>query len=272
MKVIFLLFLFSGFLLSSCKKIQPKLEDSYSGCECANEVSAVFLIEEMSIENTSDALYTETDSSYTNKTVKFTAIEENAIYKWYIGSEVISTKSFIRLFDESLNGQTVQVSLVVKKKPNSICFPDDDGYDSITKSVTFINKNYDHTFSSYYTVAQPVFEGNYRVKEVGAMDSVDFNIDFSPIAPMQQMSYSEGYILFNSNDDEAFNVFMNLERHWNYKQLYSQITYNNNQTLSNQFYNFSLKRNGKNVEVSLNKYTSNNGQIQDLVYKGRKIN
>ena len=105
-------------------------------CSCATKANANFTIEEMTSGNPNLAKYTETDSIFSEKNVRFYATEEAEEYTWYIGSEVIHTREVMRYFDNSLVGQTIPVKLVVKKSPNLICFPNEDGTDSLVKYFT----------------------------------------------------------------------------------------------------------------------------------------
>lgn len=107
------------------------------------------------------------------KNIAFTAKAENAIYKWYIGNEILDSKSVVRYFNSSFVGQTISVTLVVRKKPNYICLPHDDGYDSITKTVVITNRNFDSSFLE----PNPTLEGVYRMKEANGTDSIDIGIE-----------------------------------------------------------------------------------------------
>ena len=161
----------------SCKKKQPPLSELNKNCSEAKEVSAAFLQEEQA--GFPPYLYTDTDSIRRNSNVRFTALEENAEYTWYIGSEIITTKSFTRFFSSSLQGQTIPVTLVVKKKPNTICNPNDDGYDSITRFI--YPTPYPITTST--SVDFGPTEGTFRVKADHLPDSFDITLDFHPQSP-----------------------------------------------------------------------------------------
>jgi hypothetical protein len=170
MRYTFPIFIFLGLL--SCKKAQPPMSVLNQGCDCATGVSAAFTIEEMTSGIPNFNWNTETDLVFGDKNVRFYAKENNAEYTWYIGSEIINTREVKRYFSNSLVGQTIPISLVVKKKPNLICFPYDDGYDSITNYFTVaqlsLYENYDTTF----------LEGAYRMKSPLLQDSVDIIIDY----------------------------------------------------------------------------------------------
>ena len=53
----------------------------------------------------------------------FVALEEDAIYEWRLGREIIREKSFKRT--DFPQGVHISVSLKVTKRPDSICFPND---------------------------------------------------------------------------------------------------------------------------------------------------
>jgi hypothetical protein len=157
------------FLAVSCKKdkITPPAPDP---CIGLHEVSADFLMEEMTSFNENLSIFTDTDTIYSEKPVRFTAKEENAEYTWYIGTEVLHTRSVTRFFSNALEGQTLPITLVVKKAANTSCFPLDDGYDSIVKYLSVSTQKIGID-SSY------LMEGVFRLKEKNRTDSVDITID-----------------------------------------------------------------------------------------------
>ncbi len=164
-----LIYIFFFFLAVSCKKdkITPPAPDPCIGLQ---EVSADFLMEEMTSFNENLSIFTDTDTIYSEKPVRFTAKEENAEYTWYIGTEVLHTRSVTRFFSNALEGQTLPITLVVKKAANTSCFPLDDGYDSIVKYLSVSNQKIG-VDSSY------LMEGVFRLKEKNRTDSVDITID-----------------------------------------------------------------------------------------------
>ncbi len=114
--------------------------------------------------NNIDDYLTETDTILDTKNVKFTAKEVDAEYTWYVGTEIIHTRSLVRFFSDNWIGQTVPITLVVKKKPNSICFPNDDGKDSITKFLTI---------QAQQPYSNLKYIGTFRVKSPFLPDSFD---------------------------------------------------------------------------------------------------
>ncbi|MDB0037897.1 hypothetical protein N9F08_00890 [bacterium] len=172
MKSFITLVLILPFLFLGCKKHeQPEMNPQYEECNCAHEVSAEFLMEEMSSFTTS-AKYTNTDSIFSSKNVRFYGLEENAEYTWYIGTEIVTSREVIRYFNDGLVGQTLPIALVVKKTPNNICFPNDDGYDSIVKQLSVAQ------LPTYTLLDTTFLEGTYRMKSPLHIDSVDIIIDY----------------------------------------------------------------------------------------------
>lgn len=151
------------------KKVQPNLSEQ--DCSCAKEISADFKMEErgkisgINIDN----YLTETDTILKNKRVKFSALLQDAEYTWYIGSEIVHTKTLERYFNDTWAGQDISITLVVKKKTNRICFPNDDGYDSITKILHV--SPFIEALTDDYVLG--TIEGKYRFKSDHLPDSFD---------------------------------------------------------------------------------------------------
>jgi hypothetical protein len=162
-------------LLFACKKEQPEMtNESKDPCECASEISADFKIEESTGSFAGD--FTETDTVYKNKWVYFTAYENEATYTWYIGLDVLTDQSVNRYFSDTWEGYDIPITLVVEKEPNSVCFPNDDGYDSITK--TFHISQYPiSTGIPFSDIDAGPIEGKYRVKSSHLPDSFDIELD-----------------------------------------------------------------------------------------------
>ncbi len=170
--------LFAVYLaLFSCKKDQLEIKKTVDPCECASEVSADFVIEEIALWGLAHKWYTETDSILKGSRVRFRAKEDVAEYKWYIGIEELDQPSVIRYFESQWTGSNIPITLVVRKEPNNVCFPLDDGYDSITKvlNVTEYSK-VDPNNSNNMLVG--TLEGNFRMIEKNATDSIEVGIDF----------------------------------------------------------------------------------------------
>ena len=175
MKIVIYIFTFV-FLLSSCKKKQPVILDPSAPCGGFQEVSADFLIEERYNVINGSSGYISSDISHHSSFIRFQALEENANYKWYIGSQQYNTKEVELFFDNTNAGSIISVTCVVQKNPNSYCFPQDDGYDSIVKTFKVSNLPI-YTGDggpSYFGVS-----GTYRVLNPSNNDSIDIGVRFA---------------------------------------------------------------------------------------------
>ncbi len=115
--------LFFALVLANCKDEHPDPEDP---CKNAQEVSADF-----AIETALGDRYFEGDTVYDLGLVRFRAKQQLDTYKWVLGAETLSTQSFSRSFFPQ--GTWITVKLMVKSKPNTQCFPNDNGMDTLTK-------------------------------------------------------------------------------------------------------------------------------------------
>ncbi len=166
-------FLLVGLVVFGCRKEQPEITSLEENCDCANEVTADFEILE-SFNHLED-IYVETDTILRSRFVRFKALLEDADYTWYLGAEILNEKVIERFFNDQLGGQTIDVSLVVKKEPNLVCFPNDDGYDSISKSF-FVNEIQTTTDND---VLVGSLEGNYKVYSPDLNDSIIVGFDIN---------------------------------------------------------------------------------------------
>jgi hypothetical protein len=174
--------IFTGLTLAitllACKKIQPDFDVAATDpCDCASEVSADFdIIDVHDNLSSSERIVTDHILQNTfNKNVRFRAKEDNADYTWYIGSEIdTGIQETFRVFENPLwVGSTIPITLVVKKEPNTKCLPDDDGYDSITR-----------TFNIYEQCHEPyLLEGTFRMAPENSTDSMDIVIEFKEYDP-----------------------------------------------------------------------------------------
>jgi hypothetical protein len=174
-------------LALACRKEKPAFDLSDKDpCSCATEVSAEFDMYQSLIDygnnNYSQYIDILTDTIFSGAT-GFIAKEENAdSYKWYIGSQTFDTRQTGRAFPSDLGGQDIPITLVVRKTPNKTFYPDDDGYDSITKmlhiSIYPILDEPVVTPTTYYRNVQfGSTEGTYRLKGDHLPDSIDMNIN-----------------------------------------------------------------------------------------------
>ncbi len=130
-------------VLGSCKpEDAPK-----NPCDNSHAVSASFLIEEDWDSNDFGAgnwEYYDTDTVCTYR-VKLTANEDGASYRWHISGDtvVFTQKSFTITFPNRWVAdqapRDIPVTLIVNKSPDKRCFPNDDGVDTFTRTIHFVN-------------------------------------------------------------------------------------------------------------------------------------
>ncbi|WP_107039048.1 hypothetical protein [Brumimicrobium mesophilum] len=169
-----ILLLTSVFLLVlfACKKDQLEITKTADPCDCASEVSADFDILERHSQIANSVLI-ETDHVFANKQVIFRSSLNDAEYKWYIGAHIETGQEAFKHFTTQWIGSTIPITLVVKKEPNKICFPNDDGYDSITKTFNV----YTHCRENY------LLEGTFRMASKNSTDSIDIELEFKEYTP-----------------------------------------------------------------------------------------
>ena len=174
LKTIFFLGVVLLTTLLACKKEQPEMNEAEDPCECASEVSADFdILERHTQLASSEIIVTDHVVGAGSKQVRFRAKEEDAEYTWYIGTDIETDRETFKNFGSQWTGSTIPITLVVKKEPNTICFPEDDGYDSITK-----------TFDIYDVCYEPyLLEGTFRMAPENSTDSIDIVIEFKEYAP-----------------------------------------------------------------------------------------
>ncbi len=180
-------------ILFSCKKIvQPDVAAPTDPCQCLYADTASIQIEEMTelFEVMPNNRFTLTDTIMHSKSVRFKAHPDNAEYIWYIGSEIITTQSVIRYFNESLIGQNITVSCVIKRDVDKRCFPNDTGYDSLTQ--VFHVSQYPIETDPTNILYGPL-EGTYRVKSSHLSDSFD-------IAVTMEFFNNQDKLCFNNYD------------------------------------------------------------------------
>ncbi|MFM2041395.1 MAG: hypothetical protein RLZZ493_1984 [Bacteroidota bacterium] len=150
MKNTLFLILCAFVLLTSCRKEQPSMNEN-NNCDCAKEVSADFQMGEkfgdqfMELDTIAMPIFyndgNPANFQYeTDVYVYFSANIKNAIsYEWQVGANSItqSTKDFGLYFSDTIG--TIPVRLIVHAKPNLICFPNDDGVDTVVKYLTIRN-------------------------------------------------------------------------------------------------------------------------------------
>jgi hypothetical protein len=147
MKTKFPLFLMAIALVLSCNRCKEECDDA-SNPECPNyvapvypcaghsEVSADFTIE-MNVYAGTPVWY-ESDYCIADvNEVRITALLDDAIsYTWILGLDTINTQQHVFNFPAIYAGMSLPITLIVIAEPDTLCYPNDDGLDTITRYVT----------------------------------------------------------------------------------------------------------------------------------------
>ena len=89
----------------------------------------------------------------------FKAIERNAdSYEWEIGADILTTRDVVR--QSFPRGETIAIRLIVHKKPDSVCFPTDDGIDTVTRYL-YVVPIIDGQNREYFSPMEGKFLGKY---------------------------------------------------------------------------------------------------------------
>jgi hypothetical protein len=129
--------------LAACEKdIAPE-----NPCDGQQATSAAFTIKEATytqiIEPRLADFLMDTDSVYF-RSVYFEATQANAdSFIWQIGTEPEPRygKQVNVVFPDVLRGTTFTIQLIVKRNPNTQCFPNDDGIDTVMRQFYFVRFN-----------------------------------------------------------------------------------------------------------------------------------
>ncbi|MFN9111923.1 MAG: hypothetical protein ACK5XN_17810 [Bacteroidota bacterium] len=155
MKAIRTIFICLGWIalcntLQSCSDCNdPRNPDceNYNPCIDAQATNAAFTIKEATYTQIIDPSLVDdlidTDSCYMNS-VFFEATQQDAdSFIWQVGSEIEPRygKRINVQFPDNLRGTNFNVRLIVKRKPNTRCFPNDNGIDTVMRRFYFLRFN-----------------------------------------------------------------------------------------------------------------------------------
>lgn len=142
----YILLFISIVLFSTCKhKCQDKTNiacENYDPCTREYPTTANFVMEEDPGPILSKVWkFYDCDTAIAPNSIRFTANDSLCeSYTWTIGAGTFTHRQFSLQFPASVIGKSIPVTLVVKRKPNTQCFADDDGYDTITRTLYFVDK------------------------------------------------------------------------------------------------------------------------------------
>jgi hypothetical protein len=143
--LIFCLIGFSSCDNNECFDEANPLCENYNPCLQERETSANFSIYDCITCHSPDSLMRETDSSFGGLVI-FEAHEELESYEWTIGTDArVFREKRVSLTFFGFSG-IVEVQLVGRKSVNANCFPDDDGIDTIRKTLVIVEPDYERPF------------------------------------------------------------------------------------------------------------------------------
>lgn len=118
---------------------------NYDPCLRKSDVTAAFRMEEdvpYVIRDILDFRYIDSDTS-SSPQVRFTALDPDATYEWYIGAGRYTKRQFSLRFDDIQRdspGLTIPVTLVTTKVVDTACFPGSTGKDTLTRYLTIMDR------------------------------------------------------------------------------------------------------------------------------------
>ena len=105
---------------------------NYDPCYGKTEVSADFQF--LAKYGFGDNVQWIPETKFVGSPVRFSAIDKEAdSYTWYLGLDTITGTDEVELGVNNLEPGSYSASLVLEKEPNLLCFPEDDGRDSLMK-------------------------------------------------------------------------------------------------------------------------------------------
>lgn len=198
--IFFGLFLTFAIFIQNCKDEKPP-----DPCKRVTPVSADFSFYELVASYDHDWMpdtFIETDTVYWISLVEFRPKNKNYdYYEWHIGAEVLNSKAVRRTsFPQDRH---INITLIVKSKPNKDCYPEDDGIDTITK-----------TFFSLGTVAHDPKIGKwYGYYNGNQLDTGTVEIRYVKVKQLEHpylfiINFPKGQIPKTSDPNEFPNEFI----------------------------------------------------------------
>ncbi len=136
------------------------------------------------------------DTVFVRDDIAFIGKEDSSdvTHKWYLGAEVITERTFSRDFKDVVRPRYIEVSHVIEHTPNTDCFPDDDGKDSVYKKI----------FLPYEYAGLNVI-GTYRGAYRGTTDTFEVKIDAidSDGNPANVDNFYDFYMLNFENEGDS---------------------------------------------------------------------
>jgi hypothetical protein len=145
----FPLFLMAIALVLSCNRCKEECDDA-SNPECPNYVappepdpcsgaeltSAEFqTFQDLPIPNELDSLVEFYTYCFTGADITLHAVQNSAEYQWIIGGDNYYTQDVTFSFSSQWAGQSIPLKLILTRTPDSGCYPNDNGVDTLTKVI-----------------------------------------------------------------------------------------------------------------------------------------
>ncbi len=174
--------LFLLVVILSCSRCKEECDDSTNPecpnyiepietneCEGVIQTSADFsMFQKMNRPNDTDTLIEFFEFCFSTKEVVFHANQEDATYHWVIGADHYYSQDVNIVFGAEFEDQNIPITLIVEREPNNICFPNDNGIDTVVVNVVPKSR------------CEASFFGKFR----GAWDDNpldSFTIEFGPV-------------------------------------------------------------------------------------------
>jgi hypothetical protein len=196
-------------------------------CAGSQEVKADFKIENRVGPSPAEAYYLESEGSacfpldnYGTGIIRLTALQDSLEYKWIIGSDTIYNQEYSFLFGEEFCGGTYPLTLIVSGQPDTACFPNDNGLDTLTKMIHIV-EGFDNPIYGKYKVAwsdQP-------------NDSFEVKLSIASVPGPSFLIYAHNFHRTNTNDSCAMD---RNALNYNFLELY--CTYNLCRRLNGKFW------------------------------------
>lgn len=159
-------------LLSACKEEPNDPIEPIDPCKNAKPVTANFDIFEESYWSKGFLIYT--DTIIAGNIAHFKASEKYDSYTWQVGTDTSKyhTMEFTLKFDKPY--KNVPVKLIVRKKPNLDCYPDDDGIDTLIKYINVVSVVDIPIYGDYYGCEQDNPQDSYTIN-IGRKYAIDYH-------------------------------------------------------------------------------------------------
>jgi hypothetical protein len=188
--------------------------------------------------------------------VRITALWQNASsYKWILGVDTFYTQQHVFAVPAIYDGQSLPIKLIVSDTPESICFPNDDGVDTVMKYI------------HVRTYCEADIWGTYR----GAWDSAPTDsFELKIQAPICDDPNATGHQLVNFDqlNDSCSHAI------WAIANKYVRFSTGSNSCSSARGFAL-LAEDGEHIKIEYRLFDSANPVNPELwplrIYRGRKL-